>query len=1353
MPVTNYRLKSGRTAQVLIAFVCASSICSSQPAARQSKLGAYIGTTVANTPRAYWWLDLNGNYTYEGPPADAQYNDFTTGQIGEVPVYGDWNGDGSTKIGVYVNGSWMIDYNGNGVWDGPVIDRAMYLGGPGYTPVMGDWNGSGTTKIGAHKDGVWLLDYNGNYNDWEPGIDKQIFFGGPGYTPVVGDWNGSHSAKIGAHLNGLWILDYNGNLAWDGPSVDTLIFFGGPGYTPVVGDWNGSGSTKIAAYLAGLWVVDFNGNLAWDGTEVDKLLFFGGPEYTKPMAGDWNGSGTSKVGAYAEGYGSWVLDINGNFVWDPPVDQLVYFGGPGSTPVVGAWPLPTFTLTAAPNTFSVVAGSNTTPSFILTITPINGFGVPVSFTAPAFYGCGNLSFSPASVAGPPWTTTLTMSCNESNPGYIYPTTVQASGGGRTQQLTLTLYVTSPGQYWLTTAVSPAGAGSINPLSGSYNSGATVYVSATPYANYQFTGFSGALTGILPGTVTMNANKSVTANFSLVTTPTQTITSVPAGLALTVDGTGCISPCSFHWVNGTYHTIATATQAGASGTQYLFGNWSDGGAASHTVTAPSPAATYTANFTAQYYLTTAASPTAWGTISPPSGWYTSSTRVEVGTTANGGYQFSGFTGGATGTTVPAYFVMNAPKTVTANFAAQGATIPPNLTEMGMLSLFVKRHTSLVVSGASPANGGLYGLLDNDVATVNSVVDSASQQLDQVQAQASSYANGNAYLNARNTVLQNLKSQLQSGVSSASWQSLDGYMNTTLAPALSAQSLDGGTPPRPLAQTSSRCDPAAVNCMFLWSEINFYNGGGTNHGLGARIESWVEGPNARDFFSTVSQVKESFTPLGGSTAQVIFSPLDVTVTGGGHAGRVNTDWAGPRAGTYKIEAFHSFTYTYTDATGTHTDISPPFPNFIFGDPPPSPAARFINPLNGYDLYQTPVALNLTVDGAQMDSTGQTATVTGCSAPITIAAVLTPPLPPGNAAPPITWTGGLPVDNLHRTVPCVLGTTSITVAIGTNLQTTISVKMEATLIKLEKVGETVISQDGQYSEDTTIRVTAVNSAGQTVTAFTGTVGIFELGSDIYSQNVGDLPPSVVITNGGSATFVAKSFARPYNGAAGPVDAMITSSNFAVYGGESLAIPQWIISGRKIDSRAGDNVYDWLQYRVKDIFAKYATDSDVSTVLNAIRSFNMGYLPNEYARTFWERSATSPITINPFYEILRLDSLAYAGACGLPASPKSLTDTVLHEGRHAYQAFLTIIPNNDKDQDFLPAASLSIPPTDIMRDTTDLRTVCDASANPDNQLSQRRYKGDVSYPASYDSAEGPDFASYAWEYDAWSFASRNVK
>jgi uncharacterized repeat protein (TIGR02543 family) len=55
----------------------------------------------------------------------------------------------------------------------------------------------------------------------------------------------------------------------------------------------------------------------------------------------------------------------------------------------------------------------------------------------------------------------------------------------------------------------------NPVLASYNSGALVQITATPSTGYTFTGWSGDATGSLnPLSVTMNANKNITANFAL-----------------------------------------------------------------------------------------------------------------------------------------------------------------------------------------------------------------------------------------------------------------------------------------------------------------------------------------------------------------------------------------------------------------------------------------------------------------------------------------------------------------------------------------------------------------------------------------------------------------------------------------------------------------------------------------------------------------------------------------------------------------------------------------------------------------------------------------------------------------------
>ena len=241
-----------------------------------------------------WFLDLNGNRAWDGISTDGFYF-FGGGLAGGVPVTGNWTGTGATKIGVYDNGVWYLDLNGNGAWDGTPADALYYFGGglTGAVPVTGNWTGTGATKIGVYDNGVWYLDLNGN-GAWD-GIpaDGLRYFGGglTGAVPVTGDSTGSATTRIGVYANGVWYLDLNGNGAWDGTPADGLYYFGGGliGAVPVTGDWTGTGSTKIGVYVGGLWYVDLNGTGAWDGEATDALYpnFDGIPTTSVPVTGNW----------------------------------------------------------------------------------------------------------------------------------------------------------------------------------------------------------------------------------------------------------------------------------------------------------------------------------------------------------------------------------------------------------------------------------------------------------------------------------------------------------------------------------------------------------------------------------------------------------------------------------------------------------------------------------------------------------------------------------------------------------------------------------------------------------------------------------------------------------------------------------------------------------------------------------------------------------------------------------------------------------------------------------------------------------------------------------------------------------
>lgn len=233
----------------------------------------------------FFFLDRSGNGLWDGTPTDGF---LAFGTTGDVPVVGDWNGDGKSKTGIFRNGFFFLDYNGNGVWDGTPTDKLYAFGTTGDLPVVGDWNNSGTTKIGVYRNGFFFLDHNGN-GVWD-GTPTDLFyaFGTTGDLPVAGDWSGNGYAKIGVFRSGFFFLDYNGNGRWDGSFYDIFYAFGTTGDLPAIGDWNGNSLSKVGVYRNGFWFLDHNGNGKWDGSMTDQYFTFGAAG-DRPAVGDpWN---------------------------------------------------------------------------------------------------------------------------------------------------------------------------------------------------------------------------------------------------------------------------------------------------------------------------------------------------------------------------------------------------------------------------------------------------------------------------------------------------------------------------------------------------------------------------------------------------------------------------------------------------------------------------------------------------------------------------------------------------------------------------------------------------------------------------------------------------------------------------------------------------------------------------------------------------------------------------------------------------------------------------------------------------------------------------------------------------------
>jgi len=239
---------------------------------------------------------------------------------------GDYNGDGTTDIGIFREAA--------GLWAIRGITR-LYFGSSGDQTVPGDYDGNGTSDIGIFRDttGLWAI----------RGITR-LYFGGSGDEPVPGNYDGDDRGEPGIFRDttGLWAI-----------RGITRLYFGAATDLPESGDYNGNGTTDIGIFrdVAGLWAI----------RGITRLYF--GSSADEPIPSDYSGSGTSEVGIFRDVSGLWAIrgitrlylgsstdepipsDYNGNSTSDVGIFRDVsglwairgitrlYFGTSGDIPV------------------------------------------------------------------------------------------------------------------------------------------------------------------------------------------------------------------------------------------------------------------------------------------------------------------------------------------------------------------------------------------------------------------------------------------------------------------------------------------------------------------------------------------------------------------------------------------------------------------------------------------------------------------------------------------------------------------------------------------------------------------------------------------------------------------------------------------------------------------------------------------------------------------------------------------------------------------------------------------------------------------------------------------------------------
>ncbi|KPA09095.1 signal peptide protein [Candidatus Magnetomorum sp. HK-1] len=200
--------------------------------------------------------------------------EFQWGLPGDVPVTGDYDGDGKTELAVWrpMTGNWYIT----------IYNKPIQYGLQGDIPVPADYDGDGKTDIAVWrpKEGNWYI----------KDLPRPVHYGSFGHIPVPGDYNGDGKDEVA-------VWNPNGGY-WSISTKRDHIQYGLYGDIPIQGDYNGDGKTDLAVWRprGGNWYINMSFQpLQW-GLPGDI-----------PVAADINGDNKQDILVWRPKEGNWYL--------------------------------------------------------------------------------------------------------------------------------------------------------------------------------------------------------------------------------------------------------------------------------------------------------------------------------------------------------------------------------------------------------------------------------------------------------------------------------------------------------------------------------------------------------------------------------------------------------------------------------------------------------------------------------------------------------------------------------------------------------------------------------------------------------------------------------------------------------------------------------------------------------------------------------------------------------------------------------------------------------------------------------------------------------------------------------------
>ena len=243
-------------------------------------------------PSTGYWYVLGGN--------GSQQTSFQWGGAGDIPVAGDFDGDGKTDFSVWrpssanSNGTWYVNYSSGGNYQ-------VTFGLDTDQPTVADFDGDGKTDVAVFRasTGYWYI--QGSTQGF-----FQIYFGTSGDVPAPADFDGDGRADAA-----VWRA--SGFTFYAKRSSDnqnqSQYFSTLPGDEAANADYDGDGKADFAIRQGSNWLIRYSASLYANANDVTTVAFQAG---TDAVQNDYDGDGKVDVAVWNASDGIWKIKQSSN---------------------------------------------------------------------------------------------------------------------------------------------------------------------------------------------------------------------------------------------------------------------------------------------------------------------------------------------------------------------------------------------------------------------------------------------------------------------------------------------------------------------------------------------------------------------------------------------------------------------------------------------------------------------------------------------------------------------------------------------------------------------------------------------------------------------------------------------------------------------------------------------------------------------------------------------------------------------------------------------------------------------------------------------------------------------------------